>query len=34
MAQIKIYGHASHLNTHRTAISDAIHSCAIAKLGL
>lgn len=34
MAQIKIYGHAAHLNAHRTAISDAIHACAMAVLGL
>lgn len=34
MAQIKIYGHAAHLQAHRTAISDAIHACAMAALGL
>ncbi len=34
MSQIKIYGHAAHLNEHRTAISDAIHSCAVSELGL
>jgi len=34
MAQIKVYGHAAHLNAHRTAISDAIHSCSMAELGL
>jgi|GEM_PF-1588360 len=34
MAQIKIYGHAQHRNTHRAGISDAIHSCAVAELGL
>jgi len=34
MAQVKIYGHAAHLNAHRELISDAIHNCSIAKLGL
>lgn len=34
MAQIKIYGHAAHLRAHRQAISDAIHACAMAGLGL
>ncbi len=34
MAQVKIYGHAAHLNPRRQAISDAIHACAQAELGL
>lgn len=34
MAQIKIYGLAEHLNARRQAISDAIHNCAMAELGL
>lgn len=34
MAQIKIYGHAAHLQAHRQAISDAIHACAMSELGL
>lgn len=34
MAQIKIYGHDAHLQTHRQAISDAIHACAMSELGL
>jgi phenylpyruvate tautomerase PptA (4-oxalocrotonate tautomerase family) len=34
MAQIKIYGHAAHLQTRRQAMSDAIHGCAMAELGL
>lgn len=34
MAQIKIYGHAAQLGVNRRAISDAIHACAMAELGL
>ncbi len=34
MAQIKIYGHTKHLDIHRTAISDAIHACAMTELGM
>jgi phenylpyruvate tautomerase PptA (4-oxalocrotonate tautomerase family) len=34
MAQIKIYGHAAHLQAHRQAISEAIHACAMSELGL
>lgn len=34
MTQIKIYGHAAHLQVHRQAISDAIHACAMSELGL
>lgn len=34
MAQVKIYGLHDHLNRHRQAISDALHQCAMAELGL
>jgi hypothetical protein len=34
MAQIKIYGSANFLRTHRVALSDAIHACVMEALGL
>ena len=34
MAQIKIYDHAAFLDENRLAISNAIHTCAMAELGL
>ncbi|WP_212829951.1 tautomerase family protein [Catellatospora sp. TT07R-123] len=34
MAQVKIYGRRAHLAEAREAMSDAIHGCAVAVLGL
>ena len=34
MAQIKIYGQRAHLDRVRAELSDAIHACAVAALGL
>jgi phenylpyruvate tautomerase PptA (4-oxalocrotonate tautomerase family) len=33
VSQVTIYGHSEHLTRHRTALSDAIHSCVIDALG-
>lgn len=34
MTQIRIYGHRNHLDQGRSALSDAIHACAVEALGL